>query len=256
MLDPLVRLHKNFWDANAGFTIPVAIAAIVRIRGAPFYEIAFLESLLTMQFLSLLSVSLAQGVVVRQSKSKRRPFERVVVTAVCCLAEFALYMGVVGRLRTTSRTTWAAVQELGTACSSYGSVLPGFDYFRGQLPTDALPNLPAPFPEFLNTDGWRRGLTIFGLSLAGLAGLVVLGAILFLLWKLIIDEREPFTVGLLSLGLSIGSLYCAVQMSRKRDAMKSISGDDFEDNEWGFGQVIAIFLWVPLLLQAFGVLIS
>jgi hypothetical protein len=31
--------------------------------------------------------------------------------------------------------------------------------------------------------------------------------------------------------------------------MKAVTGTDFVDNQWGFGQVIAIFLWVPLLIQ-------
>lgn len=253
--DRLVGLQQSFIDANAGFAIPVAVAAIVRIKQqhVPFYELAFLEPLLTMQFLSLLSISLAHAVV--GSKGSARSPARVTVMVVCCLAEFALYMGLVGSLR-TSETTWAAIQELGSACSSYGAVLPGFEYFEGQLPTDAVPDLPSPFPQFLNTEGWKKGLAIFGLSLAGIAGLAVLAAIVLVLGLLIVEEREPVTVGLLSLGLSIGSLYCAVQMSRKRDAMRIISGGEFQDNEWGFGQVIAIFLWVPLLLHALNLTIS
>jgi hypothetical protein len=38
-------------------------------------------------------------------------------------------------------------------------------------------------------------------------------------------------------------------LEQKRRIMKAITGADFQDNEWGFGQVIAIFLWVPLLVQ-------
>ena len=31
--------------------------------------------------------------------------------------------------------------------------------------------------------------------------------------------------------------------------MRSIIGVDFEDDQWGFGQVIAVFVWIPLCLR-------
>lgn len=32
--------------------------------------------------------------------------------------------------------------------------------------------------------------------------------------------------------------------------MKDVTGVNFQDNQWGFGQVIALFLWAPLLIQS------
>lgn len=34
-----------------------------------------------------------------------------------------------------------------------------------------------------------------------------------------------------------------------RSKFKAISGADFQDDEWGFGQIIAVCLWIPLCLQ-------
>jgi hypothetical protein len=51
----LREAYTGFLDISAQFTIPVAIASIVRLKqSAPFYEITFLDSPLTMEFLGLL----------------------------------------------------------------------------------------------------------------------------------------------------------------------------------------------------------
>jgi hypothetical protein len=33
--------------------------------------------------------------------------------------------------------------------------------------------------------------------------------------------------------------------------MKAATGSSFADDQWGFGQVVAIFLWLPVLVEAF-----
>jgi hypothetical protein len=38
-----------------------------------------------------------------------------------------------------------------------------------------------------------------------------------------------------------------VESQLKRNAMRRVAGTRFQDDTWGFGQVIAIFVWVPLL---------
>ena len=247
----LVSLITTQLDTSVGFSIPVAIAAIARLRQSPpFYEIAFLESLLTSQFLSLLAICLALGVLkLHEDKSKLR---RIAVIVLCCLVEFALYMVLIGYLR-TSQGMWKAIQELGGACRLYGSILPGFQYFQSRrlLPQVTAVQLFNPF-EFSNwKDKVKFVWTIIGLIIAGLVALVITGVTLFFLagW---LFEGESIPLGLMSLGLSIGSAYCTAQMSHKRDAMRDILGDKFQDNEWGFGQVVAICLWVPLVPHFLG----
>ena len=52
-----------------------------------------------------------------------------------------------------------------------------------------------------------------------------------------------------SLASAIGSFYCMVQLEHKRSAMKAVTGDGFTDDQWGFGQVVALFLWAPVLVE-------
>jgi putative exporter of polyketide antibiotics len=53
--DSLSEEYTQFLDICAQFTIREAIGSIVRLKqSAPFYEITFLDPLLTMQFLGLL----------------------------------------------------------------------------------------------------------------------------------------------------------------------------------------------------------
>ncbi|KAK3354006.1 hypothetical protein B0T25DRAFT_224006 [Lasiosphaeria hispida] len=253
--EPLVGLITTQLDTSVGFSIPVAIAAIVRLRQSPpFYEIAFLESLLTSQFLSLLAICLGLGVLkLYEDESKGR---RIVSIIICCLVEFALYMVLIRYLR-TSQGMWAAIQELGGACSLYGSILPGFQYFQNHqfLPQITAAQFFNPF-DFSNwTNTAKFAWTIIGLILAGATALCILCAAVGGLFASI-SSGEPISLGLLSLGLSIGSAYCTAQMSHKRDAMRAILGDQFQDNEWGFGQVVAICLWAPLMPHFLGLALA
>jgi hypothetical protein len=52
-----------------------------------------------------------------------------------------------------------------------------------------------------------------------------------------------------SLASAIGSFYCMVQLEHKRSAMKAVTGDGFTDDQWEFGQVVALFLWAPVLVE-------
>ncbi|KAI9778135.1 MAG: hypothetical protein M1839_008344 [Geoglossum umbratile] len=58
--------------------------------------------------------------------------------------------------------------------------------------------------------------------------------------------KVGFTVFLCT--LSISTIYITVDFQLKRNAMGRVAGARFQDNTWGFGQVIALFVWVPLLL--------
>lgn len=49
--------------------------------------------------------------------------------------------------------------------------------------------------------------------------------------------------------LTIGALVCIVFLHCKQRAMEEAVGSSFEDNLWGFGQVISISIGAPLLIQ-------
>jgi len=41
-----------------------------------------------------------------------------------------------------------------------------------------------------------------------------------------------------------------------RSKLKATTGTDFQDDQWGFGQIIAVFLWIPLCLKIFNFAMS
>lgn len=171
----IVSLQQEFIDASAQFTIPVAVAAIVRLRqDAPFFKVTFLQSLMSMQFFGLLAVIVATGVV-----DLPRESARIALLVLYALLNFGFYMGLVGHLR-TSKASYATIKELAHVCQGYGAILPGFQ--------DTQTNFPhidkGAFNPFDYKD--RGGWIVFGLILAGLAALGVLVVFLSLFfghWK-------------------------------------------------------------------------
>ncbi|KAF3925241.1 hypothetical protein ABW20_dc0105034 [Dactylellina cionopaga] len=239
----LEKLHDTFLDVSAQFSIPVAIAAIIRLKQhAPFYEIAFLSSLTTMQFFSLLSTAVTAGVFEKRKKSHR-------LTVICLygVMDFGFYMGLVGGLR-RNKTSWETIKQLAAACTLYGKISPGFAY----IPNPGIA-LAITVKEYFNIHTsyvakLKFGWTILGLILAGILALIVAVILLYILVGVLVSKSAG-ALGVVALGLSIGVIYELVIMERTRDTMKAITGADFQDNQWGFGQVIALCLWAPLLFQ-------
>jgi hypothetical protein len=56
----------------------------------------------------------------------------------------------------------------------------------------------------------------------------------------------PGVSSLCCAGLTGGATYYLVEMQRKRQIIRDIAGQEFEDDQWGFGQVLAIFIWIPV----------
>jgi hypothetical protein len=247
----IVDLQSAFLDASAQFTIPVAIAAVVRLKqSAPLYEITFLESLTSMQFLALLSTSVATGIGPNYQSPKR-----IIVIVLYSIIDFSLYISIVAYLR-TSKGRWESLKELSQACSIYGSnLLPGFVYYQNTIPAPHPTSPPPKFIDFKNKKGWRNWGIIMALVIATVAGILVL-YLSFLWLRKAIRERSTGSLGILSLGLSTGMVYFAIQMESERNHMRSILGRDFEDDQWGFGQVVALCLWVPLGLQSIYVILG
>jgi hypothetical protein len=248
----IVDLQSAFLDASAQFTIPVAIAAVVRLKqSAPLYEITFLESLTSMQFLALLSTSVATGIGLKYQSPKR-----IIVIILYSVIDFSLYISIVVYLR-TSKGRWESLKELSQACSTYGSnLLPGFVYYHNTLSMPLQPPSLAPkLIDFKNKKGWRNWGIIMALVIATVAGILVL-YLSFLWLRKALRERSTSSLGILSLGLSAGMVYYAIQMELERNGMRSVLGSDFEDDQWGFGQVVALCLWVPLGLQSIYVILG
>lgn len=243
----LQSLQEAFLDGSAQFGIPVAVAAVVRFRQhAPFYELTFLRSLTTMQFLSLLASCVTAGIF--EGEDGQPDGKRISLLIVYGLLNFGLYMGLIGGL-VTSQASWQTLFDLGQACQAYSQLLPWIKHIPS--PGVNLPKLvtKSDFSIF-GKKRWKFGLTILGLIFAGIAALIIVGFVLYWLGRLLTSRSEKY-LGIISLGLAVGTLVEVVQMERTRNIMKAVTGAEFQDNQWGFGQIISLFLWVPLFLQSF-----
>lgn len=89
--------------------------------------------------------------------------------------------------------------------------------------------------------------------MAGILALFLALCILYFggreLIKILRGRKARILVVPISLAFTIGMLVELGEMERTRSIMMEITGPDFQDNQWGFGQVIALFLWMPLCIQ-------
>ena len=201
-----------------------------------------MESLLTIQFLGLLSTALAAGVCFHRCKQDEKQDElvwRIIVTVLYELIDFSCFMVLVSYLH-TSQASWNAIQELSTACQPYKTITPAFVYSKIPL----LFNIRGK-ELFSRKDAKARGF-IFGISIAGP---IAIGLVAFIARLVAKIQHKNWLLGAMSLAFSIAGLALLGEMERKRDVMRSITREKFQDDEWGFGQVIALCLWVPFIIQ-------
>jgi hypothetical protein len=215
----LRNLQSAFVDESGQFSIIIAVASAVRLRQSPpFFEVAFLQSLAEVQFLSLFALSFASGVAM----SKPRDPGRVTVMCLYISILFCFYMAMQFSLQTLQASV-DAVQALASACHGYGRIWPGYTYIQQH-----------------HWNNWLFLVQAFAIYC--FCGFVVASCIL--------RKRSSFHAAPVSLGFIVGTLVCFVQLQRMRDSMRSVTGAKFQDNQWGFGQVKAVLLWAPLLIQA------
>ena len=93
------------------FSIPVAIAAIVQLKqSAPLFEITFLQSLLTMQFVSIVATSC---ISLFDKKCEKQGLRAAVITLYLVL-DFSFCMAFMGGLR-KSKVNWLTIKQLSQA---------------------------------------------------------------------------------------------------------------------------------------------
>jgi hypothetical protein len=257
----LEKLQDTFMDISAQFSITVAIAAVIRsYQHPPYYELAFLRSLITMQFLSLLATAVTIGICKKhkdplttrpvsdtseEGRKERKGAPRITVIIIYSLIEFGCYVGLLGRLR-VSKASWTTLSELNEACKAYSHIVPWSVYIPPPL---HLPHIGSA-RDYFGKKGVKFVWTIIGLCLAAIVCLFIAAGVLFLLASVLLSQKE-ILVGPISLAFSVGMLVATVKMEHTRQIMKAVTGVEFQDNQWGFGQVIALFLWVPLIIQMF-----
>jgi hypothetical protein len=192
------------------------------------------------------------------------------------IVDFSFYAAFVSSLR-KSKASWTSLQEVANSCTAYGALFPSFVAITQSHPHAHGLTLPT-LKNVTTIDGvqmltgaqqrtsWRNTGIIVGIMLA-----IVVGLILFCYTCSRCDDSNSCScceeigggivvfIGSLFIGAAyltpfafpFACIYCLVQLERKRNTMKAITGAEFQDNAWGFAQVVAIFLWIPLILLSF-----
>jgi magnesium-transporting ATPase (P-type) len=266
----LEQLHRQLFFGNAVITLPSLIAAIVYLRQDPaLYEVTYIYYLATFQMLVMLGTAISGAIFIwADSPSFKVARDRLgnlgkrnlgidradiaewmkfaFLTLLSCVICFGLYMGTVTWVRNTS-VSRENIDLVISACQAYGRIVPN-------IPVTALAG-PAPPLRINPQDVANNHNVVVGACVVGgivalvllvlvvmFAAFVLIMLAIALFWAFI----APVPNFLMTLGFSIGMLYCLVRMQENRAVIKSLAGPDFEDDKWGFGQVVAVFVWIPL----------
>ena len=174
--------------------------------------------------------------------------EYAIAVTLACFIGFGLYMGCLQWIRNSS-ISMANFDVLISACRAYGSVIPS-------VPDAPGPAGPAHFNKKVFATVTTSTQIALGISLP-LLGLIVLilvlkcafACLMMLLEKLFYLLVTPYLNFFVSLAFSMGMLFCLGKMQKERRTIKKLAGSGFEDDQWGFGQVLTVFVWIPLSLN-------
>jgi hypothetical protein len=114
----MVSIHDTFVDASATFSIPVAFAAVMRIKQhAPFYELYLIRELIYMQYSSLMCVVFVTLSTLSELGPYHKGSKRVLIIVLYGALEFGLFWGQIGSLvNNDQRWESSTAKELINAC--------------------------------------------------------------------------------------------------------------------------------------------
>lgn len=223
-IEKLRHVQDLFFASNGFFILASAVASLVSLSQSPaIFEIAEMQSLAFLQVNSILVTFFC--LVDSLSLFNARVLLHAVVFVVVIVA--------LGRsqLSSTRRMNW----RLASDGCAHGS-------------TDYGVITPVPYPS------WAAAI------------FAVMGMVAF--WLMSLKEKFKGSKAralfrlimffwILLLGLMIAGMIIGVSMMwRQRRYLRSVAGDQFEDDVWGFGQVAALFVWAPIPLSLLGVFYS
>jgi len=219
----LQDLHASFLDIAAQSSIPVSVGAIVRFtQHAPFYELSFLRPLTIMQFLSVLSTVWPTAIF-----EENPSVGRIVSIIIYVSLQFGLLVGFIASL-SASGASWRIISALTNACKGYTST--GFEH----VPEANLHSSHLPVNAFY----------ILGFIFTGIVGLAIV-SIIFATVVIAVKKKTARGLGLLCLAFSVGTMVELSEMEHTRKLMQNVTGNKFQDNQWGIGQIVASFSWAP-----------
>jgi amino acid transporter len=233
-------------DTIAQFTIFISITSLVRIyTDATYFEIIFLQSLVTVQFFSLFTVF-----VVTLMAYPKEPANQ----------EVADQSDMVSRPRKHSPNADIRIY-LVALYFVVDTVLLIFIMMWLGLPVDKLDAINEVFASCPKYD--YLSFSFLGFSITPNASSIIVFVIIVLVvvyvFFLIVIKGFAALSYLVThwpwvcmaflcclLGLTI---FWLLNMIGVRDIMEEVTGKYFQDNQWGFGQILALLMWAPVLLQ-------
>ncbi|KAL2855700.1 hypothetical protein BJX68DRAFT_231063 [Aspergillus pseudodeflectus] len=216
----LKDIQMNFFSSNGFFIGSSALATLANLsQNPPTFEIAEMQAMAFLQVNSILVTFFCMVIAQPMSRWAARVFLYFVVFVLVIVA-----LGL-AHLNGDSKRDWRLASD-GCAHSS----------------TDYDVINPIPYPS------WT--VAIFA----------VVGTVAFWLQSL----REKFQADklhksafrvlmafwVLLIGLLVAGMIVGLEMMwRQRRHLKSLARDQFEDDQWGFGQIAALTIWAPIVVE-------
>jgi uncharacterized SAM-binding protein YcdF (DUF218 family) len=216
----LKDVQTNFFSSNGFFVGSSALASLAHLsQNLSTFEIAEMQAMAFLQVNSILVTFFC--LVVAQ------PMSRWAARVLLYIVVFVLVIVVLGKSHLTgsSKANWRLASD-GCAHSS----------------TDYSVINPVPYPSWTVAIFAVAGTIAFWLQTLKEKFQAdklhkTLFRVLILFWVLLI--------GLLTAGMVVG----LTMMWRQRNHLRSLARDQFEDDAWGFGQVAALTIWAPVVVE-------
>ncbi|KAH8900515.1 hypothetical protein GQ53DRAFT_776313 [Thozetella sp. PMI_491] len=210
-----------FWESNTFIILASAVATLVRIRQKPpIFEISEMRILIFVQLNSLLITFFCLVHPVRRWWQRFFQF----------ILGFALATAALSQARLSSSRETLSLQA-NQGCQSQS-------VFREITPID-----------------YHKYVVFLAAGLCGISFIMQTFTILYSRihrhgrWNQVLQWLKVLWA-LLTTASFGAMLWGHSQSWRLRSYLITVARGDFEDNQWGFGQVAAMFTWVPIALEA------
>jgi hypothetical protein len=238
--ESLLTLRKSAFKINAFYSNTLLIAAIIRFNQVPaILEISFMTKLITLQIYIFMVMFTSQLYDFYLNKTKIS-IPWLVVHAAVCIAQVILALTV-----SMPKWTFPLCYDAAVACHDLRHTTDISSMFKnGDIHKSSLMWLGV---------GIAIGLGV-GLMLGLLESYVpvftkFIAKVTAKLPKLVRENGwNVFWIMMLLIWIVVLVLGTTTLFD-SRDTMKTLSADQFKDNEWGYGQSTAILLWAQFLFE-------